>query len=824
MQRLKRIALITGITLVSLLLLLLIASYFLGDKVKAMVVAKVNEQVKTEISVDDIYFSVWENFPQASVSFVHVKIKESTEIYAAPLAELDKVSITLDLFDILNKEARLQKLILEQGYVQLANSDKGLSNFDILKSDSSSTDTSSGSFDLKNVILQGVTVSYEDKATQFYSSSEVDELRLKGSFSDSQFEMKLTGELKQTLDIAKTTWFSRQAISLNTSLRIDNTKEEINFNETSLSLEQIGLSFQGKWSTSGEGGKLDIDASDLKIKQLLSLLPGKVKNNIDAYQSAGTIRFHARLEETAKNPLRIKSDFTIDQGSLYLEEFGEGLSQIKLKGKLDYSETEQHLVLESFESRLMDDQIRGTLKLDNFENPYLDVFCLASIDLSNLKRISKADFLQSSSGKIDLDVSAKGKLADLKDPKRFKQVFLDGKLKGQQIKIADDSLGFSLDQTDFFVELKEERTHIHHLNTTFDGNRYEVKAEAQNLFAYLFEEGTLDLNGSLKSAKVSFNGPKSESTKASQADSSRFRFPERIRLNVACELGEFILDKFTAKAVKGLVFMHPRGLEIRGMELQNAQGSIKLNGAWTIKADGGHQMVGHAELKEVDITDLFDEFNDFGQTNITRQHLSGKLSGETDFGFLYDANFNFLPKSLYAWIKLSIDKGRLLNYEPLLALSRFVSVDDLKDVRFEKLSNELEIRDEKILIPHMNIRNSALNLAIEGEQYFSGKMNYSMELQLKDLLASSYAKKHEPDEFEKEESGVKVFIRMSGTPDKLDIRYDRKNARKNFREEMKKEKQTVKDLLRKEFGLDSKTQTNEQKDSNSDSWEDDIPE
>lgn len=823
MQRFKRIALITGITLVTLVLLLLIASYFLGDKVKAMVVAKVNEQVKTEISVDDIYFSVFENFPEASVSFVHVKIQESDEIYAAPLAELDKVSITLNLLDILNQKAKLQKLILNQGYVQLALNDKGTSNFDILKSDSSSRDSSTSKFDLKNFVLQGVSVSYEDKSSGFYSSSAVDELRLKGSFSDSQFELELHGDLKQTLDIAKTTWLSQQQINLNTSLLIDNEKSEIRFNETALQLEEIGLNIKGKWSTASEGGKLDIEATDLKIKQLLSLLPGKVKNNIDAYQSAGTIRFHAKLEETAKKPLRVRSDFTIDQGSLYLEEFGEGLSQIKLKGRLDYSKKEQHLVLESFESRLMDDLIKGTLKLHNFDQPYLDVFCLASIDLSNLKRISKADFLQNSSGKIDLDVSAKGKLSDLKNPKRFKQVFLDGKLKGQQIKIADDSLGFSLDQTDFFVELKEERTHIHQLNTTYDGNRYEVKAEAQNLLAYLFEDGILDLNGSLKSEKVSFKGPKKE-VQNSPKDSSTFSFPERIRLNVACELGEFTLDKFNAKEVKGLVYMHPKGLDIRGMELQNAQGSMKLNGAWSIKADGSHQMVGHAELQDVDISNLFDEFNDFGQSNITRKHLSGKLSGETDFGFIYDAQFNFIPKSLYAWMKVKIDQGRLLNYEPLLALSRFVSVDDLKDVRFESLSNELEIRDEKILIPQMNIRNSALNLSLEGEQFFSGQMNYSIELQLKDLLASSYAKKHEPDEFEKEETGVKVFIRMSGMPDKLDIRYDRKNARKNFREEMKKEKQTVKELLRKEFGLDSKTETNDQNKSNTNNWEDDIPE
>lgn len=117
-----------------------------------------------------------------------------------------------------------------------------------------------------------------------------------------------------------------------------------------------------------------------------------------------------------------------------------------------------------------------------------------------------------------------------------------------------------------------------------------------------------------------------------------------------------------------------------------------------------------------------------------------------------------------------------------------------------------------------------MNMFIEGQHSFKNVLNYSIKLQLKDVLAGPYMRDHEVDEFEKEEEGINVFIRMSGTPDKLSISYDSKKARKSFKQEMKKEKQSVKEILRNEFGIQKKDPENPEPEDELPNWEDDIPE
>lgn len=824
MARIKKILLVSSIVLAGLLLILAGSAYVFGDKIKDLVVQKVNTHLKAEVSVEDIYFSVFENFPQASVSFMKVKVAESTRIYDAPLAELQKISFTLNLWDLLNQEANINQLILNEGYVQLAYNKEGKENFDILKSSNDSSSSKGSSIELKGVQLNGVSVSYEDEKSDFFTSAETETIKLDGKFSDESFALQIKGLLIYTLDIDKTTWLNRQEITLNTEIQINNESEKILFDNTSLDLGDIALNTKGFWSTNSKGGSIDINARNLEIRQVLSLLPGKVKGNIEQYKSEGELQLKASIKQKKSgDDLRIASSFSIKNGGLFLEEFGEGLSNIQLKGKLDYSDSKQLLEIESFESRLLDDAFKGTMKLSNFKDPYLDLFCLASLDLSNLKRISQAEFLQDSKGKLELDISTRGKLSDLKNPKYYKRVFLDGKVKGEKLSIGGDSLGFRLAETDFFIELKEQNTRIHRLSTIWEDNYYEISAEADNLLGYLIDEGNLKLRGSLKSDRLHFTGPKETEKKNPGDTSSLFQFPERIELDVNVDIKSFELDDFKAENVKGDMSMNDKRLTINSMRFNSCSGEILLNGKWLRQVDGQHKMVAHADFFKVNIKELFREFRDFGQANITQENLSGLLSGQTDIGFLYDKNFTFLPKTLYSYIQLKIDEGRLVNYKPLEALSRFVKVEDLRDIRFQTLSNEIEIRDEKIIVPKMDIKNSALDLAVEGEQKFNGFVNFSVQLQLKDLLASSYAKKHSEDEFEKEEKGISVFIRMIGPPENIEFKYDRRSARKSFKQEMKKEKQTVKELLRKEFGLEPKKE-NPVKEENSTNWEDDIPE
>ncbi len=134
-----------------------------------------------------------------------------------------------------------------------------------------------------------------------------------------------------------------------------------------------------------------------------------------------------------------------------------------------------------------------------------------------------------------------------------------------------------------------------------------------------------------------------------------------------------------------------------------------------------------------------------------------------------------------------------------------MNIEDLKNVKFQTLKTEIEIFDQTIFIPRTMIKNNALNLEIEGTHTFENYMHYNMGLSVAELLATKakwIAKKSEKRIENNQEGGLTAYIIMKGTPDDLQIKYDRATVKENIKEEAKKEKENFIKALKGEGSLE----------------------
>ncbi|MFT7229764.1 MAG: hypothetical protein ACI9GO_000223, partial [Bacteroidia bacterium] len=211
-----------------------------------------------------------------------------------------------------------------------------------------------------------------------------------------------------------------------------------------------------------------------------------------------------------------------------------------------------------------------------------------------------------------------------------------------------------------------------------------------------------------------------------------------------------------------------------------------------------------AELSNINITELFNQFNNFEQTEITDKNISGTLKGTILAKIILDKNFEPVLPKLYVKANVTIDSGALINYDPLKELSRFVNIEDLKNVRFKTLTNTIEIFDQTIFIPKMRIENNAMNIEIEGTHTFDGYMKYSMGLSVAELLATKanwIARKAEKRIEKNSNGGLTAYVLMEGTSDNLKIRYDRTTVKENVKEEVINEKKKFIKALKGEAAL-----------------------
>jgi hypothetical protein len=209
---------------------------------------------------------------------------------------------------------------------------------------------------------------------------------------------------------------------------------------------------------------------------------------------------------------------------------------------------------------------------------------------------------------------------------------------------------------------------------------------------------------------------------------------------------------------------------------------------------------------------MFEQFENFGQTAITSKNIKGTATAKINFASILEPSLKMDMDKLYAGIDMTIENGELNNVESMKSLSRFIELKDLENVKFATLKNQFEIKNQVITIPKMEVKSNAINITASGTHSFKNEINYRIKLSLNELLSKKAKKaKKENEEFgEIADDGLgrtNIFLLMTGTIDNPDIKYDSKGAIQNIKQDLKVEKQTLKTILKEEFGLFKKDST-----------------
>jgi hypothetical protein len=112
----------------------------------------------------------------------------------------------------------------------------------------------------------------------------------------------------------------------------------------------------------------------------------------------------------------------------------------------------------------------------------------------------------------------------------------------------------------------------------------------------------------------------------------------------------------------------------------------------------------------------------------------------------------------------------------------------------------------------MTIQSSALDMDISGTHTFSNKIDYRFAFRFRDLKEKSTVS--EFGEEVDDGTGMKVYMRMYGDLDNPTIEWDKTARKQQAAENRAAEKETVKSMLKSEFGMfktDTTVKTYQQK-------------
>ncbi|MGQ0829807.1 MAG: hypothetical protein ACT4ON_15580, partial [Bacteroidota bacterium] len=742
---LKRIFIFFLVLIVFLTGFVFVIGYYYQNEVKEYIISELNKQLYTEIIVDgkNIDFTIIKNFPYASVDFKNVKALDAIQSKKKDtLFKAGKISFQFNLEDIFNKNYRIKKVEIENVDLKIRIDKNGNDNYHFWKT-STDTSTTNFSFALEKIVLKQVHVYYKDQQTKQNVDVVIRQSDLNGEFSNDDYSLETVSELfVNHIKVDDTNYLKKKNIHAEVILNVDTKIASYKIKNTEIKIGNLLFEVFGNIVNANQQPIVNfgIRGKNMDIKSVLSLIPEKYKGRINEYESAGGFYFSSTIQGTWSGDQipQIKADFGIKKADITQIKDNIVLHDVNLKGHYSNGSRNQSssLTLIPFSATIDQGSIAGELILKNLDNPSFSGKIKADISLEKLQRFIKIDTIETISGQLKIDATYSGEGKNVSSG-HYETIITTGDLwiVEMNMKLKNNILDFSKINGDFKFDNND--LIINNLTGKISSSDFELKGSFKNCMGFILKKNEdITVDATLQSNYINLNEilANKEEDKASK-NKYKLKFSEHIDVNLNADIEHLEFRKFDATNIRGIIKLQDKKMVIDPITLSTMNGIITTSGLVDGSDSSKLLMTCFSEVNKINITKMFYQFENFGQTAITDKNIKGVATFKIQFASVLSSELEMDMEKLYAGIDMSIENGELNNVESMKSLSRFIELKELENVRFATLKNQIEIKNQLITIPKMEVKSTAINITAAGTHSFKNEINYKIKLSLNELLS-----------------------------------------------------------------------------------------
>ncbi len=798
------------------------AKFHLKDKLVPVVLSELNKRLQIHIHIQDIDIRFLRTFPHASITLIepvgmgheNCNLKDFPGNVSDTLFHFQRIDLRFNIRELLQKNYVMNRITLDKGSLQLLKDKNGQVNYTLFEGDTD--ETTRFELDLRNVTLSDVQLVYFDMIRPVHGVSSIDKLVLSGRFKQSQYTLKV--HMEQTvhkLFIDEVPMINRpNHWNIASSLSV---KDSVyTFDQTKFTLNNIDFSVNGTYTHSGTPEiNLEMKAENVETGDLLGMIPENYKKDFPAFKTSGMLGLHIVSRGTftkTRFPL-LQAHFSLEKGTLQNRDIK--IEELTFQGSLTNGSqrnlTSTTINIEKFSFHTAKkSHFQGSARVENLKSPVLQMDIKTSIDLQEVQKFIHEDYqLQ---GIINMDTRFKSRLRGWNewDKNNFYYITLDSRIVAENFAMQYKHL--KIEKGDFSVHWFDNNILVETLYGKVNQAGFSYQGDIRNATYALFrDKQPLHFYGNITGEHLDINKliPEQENE-----EKTGFHLPDNLFLDLNCQFKQFSVMKFIASNITGTLQYEPHTGTLKNLTAQTLDGNIAGEGYFS-KEENLFHLTSNTELKNINIEKLFKTFDAFGQEHLTHENIAGDLSGNIQFTSDFDTLLTVQTESIQSIAKIVIENGALHDFEMLYSLSRFIDLEELRDIRFERLENRLEINNSQLIIPRMEVHSSAVEMEASGTHDFENTYQYHISVLLSDVLSRKARRKKENTEFGViADDGVRTMLhlKIEGKDKEYNVSYDRQRAVEKVRENLKEERQELRELFREEFGRKKSTETTKEKD------------
>ncbi len=824
MERLTRIIIeyLLAFVLITLLIFAIasvVVVKFYGDDLQSFVIEEVNSKLDSKVYVAEVDIKVFHKFPYTSIVLNDITVWSShnfntydfEESGADTLLTAETVNVSFNLFNLIRKKYNIRKLEIKNGTLHLFTDKAGEVNYHLLVKNSRDRKVEQ-QINMAQLKVSNFHILLNNKAKHLKASGILEQLDLNGKISKKSTQIKTS--LKGTLvEISNNKILYGSDREIRAKLNLIVTDSLYTIKAGRLQIDRIIADVDGRLNVNpGSGVYMDLYATarDLNIHEILDLLPSELSSPLKEIEGNGILQVYTRVTGMISSTLTpsVEANFQTSNANLRWDRLPFSVKNLNLTGSYsnggEFSPLTTSLNIESISAVIGDDHISGQGQIHNFYEPDFSFKIKGGFHPSQWIKWYGSIPIDDAEGTIVSNIKVTGSYDRLKSPgNRFISFDISGDigLEDLMIQVTKKSPPFNgLNGTIHINNDFWEPT----ISGNYGASDFTISGSGKNLLSFLLDHNQdLVASATFRSNRLDLQEVLDNLPRSNANRNGQIHFPEKLKLKLDFVINEFSKDRLTAQKVRGIAQYDSPFLQIDSLHMQTMEGTMKGRFGMIQDHEGNISTNVTASLHNLDIQQLFYAFNNFGQTQLTHEHLKGSVSGSSAFSASFDSTFTIRTKTILSENEIIIQDGELIGFSPIMALSRFIEVEELRNIQFETLENTILIKENQVIIPVMDIKSNALNLSASGIHGFDNHYDYRIKLLLSELLYNKARRSKNPefdvaaDESDKRTLFLKIYDEGTGA----NVEIDREKTATKIRNDLKEERIELKNILNEELGL-----------------------
>jgi hypothetical protein len=809
---------IFAVMIIAIMVVLFTASFLLQDKVAGLILKSLNKNIQTKFEFESAHLSFLRKFPKASLDLKNVLVHSSPGIdapsfgtsYTDTLLFAKSVIAEFSITDIIHGIYNIDRISVRQGRLNIFTDNGGLINYEI-SADTSQVSDDNFTINLDRINVSEVTATYNNQATKLIISGLIDNGRMKSRISGDDIDFTAAGNMR--IDYFTLYGFTiNRSIDAKTDLALHSSLKGIFFRKGSLVIDNIDFGLSGFIS---EDDVLDLvlKGENVDISGIKKYLPEKYNEKIAAYDPSGILNIRSTIKGPMTRTLNpaIEIDFDLSKGHVSYLNSALNINALSFKGHFSngakMNPETSSVTLNNIVGILGSAQYSGSLSLSDFNSPGGRLNLKGKIIPSEIREFFGLQYISTAKGSVDFVLAIMGKV-----PAVEKFSFSDFLALAPVADLNFNSFGIGLHNDKIMVDnvngslFLSDTVTAKDLKVSYRKNDFELNGTFINLPGWLTGKPvilTAKAAITAKTIRPELLFPSLSDT--SSVNNTAYLLPGDVIMDITFSFDNFEYKTFSAEMIKGSMSYKPGIFNFKTLKLNTMDGAVSGNGFLLQNKDKSFLGRGNFDMESVDINKAFKVFHNFGQDFIKAENLSGKLSGTVSVLIPADSLLHPVIKSISAEGKYTVEKGALVDFGPIQELSSFIEVSELKNIHFEKLGNDFFIRNNFLYIPQMEVKSSAADLSVSGKHSFDDNYEYHVKILLSEML-SNKIRKPKPNSVEfgaVKDDGLghtSMLLKIVNKGEDVKVSYDIKAAGSQIKNDIKTERQTLKTILKQEYG------------------------